>query len=149
MQVQFCIDVELGIILRREHRPRMFTNRVLRWILGPKRGEIKWGSRRLYNEELHNLNSSPNIITMIKSKRMRWKWHVACIRENRSPYKGFGGKPEGKTLLWKPRRKWEANVGNNINLKEIGWGMWSGMMWLRIGISGGPLRTRQMNFRTS
>jgi hypothetical protein len=68
------------------------------------------------------------------------------MRGTRSAYKGFGGKPEGKALLRRPRSRWEANVGNNINIKEIGWRMWSGLMWLRIGTSGGPLRTRQMNF---
>jgi hypothetical protein len=62
-----------------EHRLRVFENRVLRRIFGPKRVEVTGGWRKLHNEELHNLYSSPNIITMIKSRRMRWAGHVACM----------------------------------------------------------------------
>jgi hypothetical protein len=66
-----------SLILREEHRLRVFGNGVLRRIFGPKRDEVTGDWRKLHNEELHNLYSSSNIITMIKSKRMRWTGHVA------------------------------------------------------------------------
>jgi hypothetical protein len=66
-----------SLILREEHRLRVFENRVLRRIFGPKRDEVTGGWRKLHNEELHNLYSSPNIIIMIKSRRMRWAGRVA------------------------------------------------------------------------
>jgi hypothetical protein len=64
-------------MLRKEHRLRMFENRVLRRIFGPKRDEVTGGWRKLHNEELHNLYSSPSIIGMMKSRRMTWAGHVA------------------------------------------------------------------------
>jgi hypothetical protein len=67
-----------------EHRLRVFENRVLRRIFGPKRDEVKGGRRKLYNEELHNVYSSPSIIRMIRSRRMRWIGYVA--RMGRSAY---------------------------------------------------------------
>jgi hypothetical protein len=66
-----------SLTLREEHRLKVFGNRVLRRIFGPKRDEVTRGWRKLHNEELHNLYSSPSIIRMIKSRRMRWAWHVA------------------------------------------------------------------------
>jgi hypothetical protein len=68
-----------SLILREEHRLKVFENRVLRRIFGPKRDEVTGGWRKLHNEELHNLYSSPSIIRMIKSRRMRWAGHVALI----------------------------------------------------------------------
>jgi hypothetical protein len=65
------------LILREEHKLRVFENRVLRRIFGPKRDEVTGGWRKLHNEELHNLYSSQNIIRMIKSRRMRWTGYVA------------------------------------------------------------------------
>jgi hypothetical protein len=61
----------------------VFENRVLRRIFGPKRDEVTGGWRKVHNEELHNLYSSPSVIRMIKSRKMRWAWHVACMREKR------------------------------------------------------------------
>jgi hypothetical protein len=66
-----------SLTLRKEHRLRVFENRVLRSIFGGKRDEVTGGWRKLYNEELHDLYSSPSIIRMIKSRRMRWAGHVA------------------------------------------------------------------------
>jgi hypothetical protein len=70
-----------SLTLREEHRLRLFENRVLRRIFGAKRDEVTGGWRKLHNEELHNLYSSPSIIRMIKSRRMRWAVHVAIIGE--------------------------------------------------------------------
>jgi hypothetical protein len=74
----------------------------------------------LHNEELHILYSSPNIIRQIKSRRMRWAGHVACMGEGRNVYRVFVGKPEGKRPLERPRRRWENGI--RMDLKEIGWG---------------------------
>jgi hypothetical protein len=83
----------------------MFENRVLRRIFGPIRSEVIRGWRKLHNEELHNLCSSPNVIRM-KSKRMRWAGHVARMGEKRNTYKIFGRKPEGKRPLGRTSRRW-------------------------------------------
>jgi hypothetical protein len=92
---------------------------VLRRIFGPKRDEVTGGWRKLHNEELHNLYSSPSIIRMTKSRRMRWAGHVARMGEKRNAYKILVGKPEGKRPLRRPRRRWVDNI--KMDLKEIGW----------------------------
>jgi hypothetical protein len=97
-------------MLREEHRLRVFENRVLRRIFGPKRDEVIGGWRKLHNEGLHNLNSSPNIIRMIKSKRMRWVGYVAYRGEMRNVYKILVGKPEGKRPLGIPRHRWPCKA---------------------------------------
>jgi hypothetical protein len=74
------------------HRMRVFENRVLRRIFGPKRDKVTGGWRKLHNEELHNLYCSPSIIRMIKSRRMRWAGHLARIGENGNAYRILGGK---------------------------------------------------------
>jgi hypothetical protein len=70
-----------SLSLREEHRLRVFENRVLRRIFGPKRDEVTGEWRKLHNEELHNLNSTPDIIRQVKSRRIRWAGHVARMRE--------------------------------------------------------------------
>jgi hypothetical protein len=75
--------------------------------------------RKLHNEELHNLYSSPNIIRMFKSIRMRWAGHVARLGETRNAYRLLVGKPEGKRSLGRPRRRWVDNI--KVYLREIGW----------------------------
>jgi hypothetical protein len=77
----------------------MFENRMLRRIFVPKRGEIIGGWRKLHNEELHNLYSLPDIIRMMKSWRMRWAGHVACMRENQNTYRVLVERPERKRPL--------------------------------------------------
>jgi hypothetical protein len=72
-----------------------------------------------YNEQLHNLYSSPSVIRMLKSRRMRWAGHGARVGEIRNAYRILVGNPEGKRLLGKPRRRWADNI--KINLREIGW----------------------------
>jgi hypothetical protein len=75
--------------------------------------------RKLHNEELHNLYSSPNIIRMIKSRRMRWAGHVARMGEKRNAYGVLVGKPEEKRTVGRPRRRWLNNI--KMDLREIGW----------------------------
>jgi hypothetical protein len=81
---------------REDHKLRLFENRVLRRIFGPKREGVTRGWRKLHNEELHNLYSSPSIIRIIKSRTMRWAEHVARMREKRNVYRLLVGKPVGK-----------------------------------------------------
>jgi hypothetical protein len=76
-----------SLTLREEHRLRVFENRVLRRIFGPKRDEVTGEWRRLHNEELNNLYSSPTIIRVIKSRRMRWAGHVARMGDGRGAYR--------------------------------------------------------------
>jgi hypothetical protein len=109
-------------------------NRVLRRIFGPKRDEVTGEWRKLHSGELRTLYSSPDIIRHIKSRRMRWAGHVARMGEGRNMYRVLVGKPEGKTPIGRPRRRWEDGI--KMYLWEIGWGVWSGFIWLRIGIVG-------------
>jgi hypothetical protein len=122
---------------REEHRLRVFENRVLRRIFGPKRDEVtgEWG--KLHSGKLHNLYSSPDIIRQTKSRRMWWAGHVARMEEGRNVYRVLVGKPEGKRPLEIPRRRLEYGI--KMDLREIGLGVWSGFTWLRIGIVGGLL----------
>jgi hypothetical protein len=95
----------------------VFENRVLRRIFGPKRDEATGGWRKLHNEELHNLYSSPNI--MIKSRRVSWAGHLARIGATRNAYKILVGNPEVKRPLGRPRRRLVDNI--KLELREIGW----------------------------
>jgi hypothetical protein len=98
----------------------VFENRVLRRIFGPKRDEATGEWKKLHNEELHNLYSSPDIIRQVKSRRMRWAGHVVRMGEERKVYKVLVGKPEGKRPLGRPRRRWEDGI--RMDLRETGWG---------------------------
>jgi hypothetical protein len=98
----------------------VFENRVLRRIFGRKRDEVTREWRKLHNEELHNLYSSPDIIRQVKSRRMRWVGHVARMGKERKLYKVLVGKPEGKRPLGSPRRRWEDGV--RMDLREFGLG---------------------------
>jgi hypothetical protein len=115
----------------------VFENRVLRRISGLMRDEVTGEWRKLHSGELHNFYSSLDIIRQIKSRRMRWAGHVACMEEERNVYKVLVGKPKGKRPLERPMRRWEDGI--KMDLREIGWGVWSGFTWLRIGIIGGLL----------
>jgi hypothetical protein len=88
----------------------VFENRVLRRIFGPKRDEVTGEWRKLHNEELRDLCSSPSIIRIIKSRRMRWAGHVERMGEKRNAYRLLVGKPEGKRPLGRPRRRWVDNI---------------------------------------
>jgi hypothetical protein len=98
----------------------VFENRVLRQIFGPKRDEVMGEWRKLHNEELCDLYSSPSIIRIIKSRRMRWAGHEARMGEKRNAYRLLVGKPEGKRPLGRPRRRWVDNI--RMDLGEVGWG---------------------------
>jgi hypothetical protein len=97
----------------------VFENRVLRTIFGPKRDEVTGEWRKLHNEELHDLPSSTSIIIIMKARRMRWAGHVARMREKRNAYR-LVGKPEGRRLLGRSRRRWLDNI--RMDLVEVGWG---------------------------
>ena len=96
----------------------MFENRVLRKLFGPRRDEVTGEWRRLQNEELNDLYSSPNIVRVIKSRRMRWAGHVACMDVERGVYRVLVGKPEGRRPLGRPRRRWADNI--RLDLQEVG-----------------------------
>jgi hypothetical protein len=111
----------LFLTLREEHRLRVFENRVLRRIFGPKRDEVTGGWRRLHNEELHGLYSSPSIVRVIKARRMRWAGHMVRIGEVRGAYNILVGMPERRRPLGRPRHRWEDKI--KMDLREIGfWG---------------------------
>jgi hypothetical protein len=96
----------------------VFENRVMRRIFGPKRDGVTGGWRKLHNEELHNLYTSPSKIRIIKSWRMRGAGHVARMGEKRDVYRLLVGKPEGKRPLGRPRRSWIDNI--KMDLLETG-----------------------------
>jgi hypothetical protein len=103
----------------------VFENRVLRRIFGLKRDEVMGEWRKLHNKELRDLYSSPSIIRIIKSRRMRWVGHVALMGKKRNTYKLLVGKPEGRRPLGRPRRRWVDNI--RMDLGEVGWG---GVDWI-------------------
>jgi len=109
-----------SLTMRDERRIRVFENMVLRSILGPKRDEVTGEWRELHNEKLKDLNSSPNIVRVIKSRRVRLAGHVARMGERRGVYRVLVGKPEGKRPLGRPRRRWEDNI--KMDLQEVGCG---------------------------
>jgi hypothetical protein len=109
-----------SLTLREEHRLRVFENKVLRRIIGPKMDEVTGGWRKLHNEELRDLYSLPSIIRIIKSRRMELAGHVAQMEEKRNEYRLVVGKAEGKRPLGRPRCRWVDNI--KMDLLEIGRG---------------------------
>jgi len=108
------------LTLREKHGLRVSENRVLRKIFGPKGEEVEGGWRRPYNEVLHNLFASPNIIRVIKSRRMRWAGHVTSVGKMRNACNILVTKHEGKRPLGRNRRRWQEDI--RMNLREIVWG---------------------------
>jgi len=113
--------------LREERKLRVFENMVLRRIFGRRRDEVMGEWRRLYNEELNDLYCSPNIVRVIKLRRMRWAGHVARMGEERGVCRILVGKPEGKRPLVRPRRRCVDNI--RMDLQKVGCGYmdWIGL----------------------
>jgi hypothetical protein len=115
-----------SLTLREEHRLRVFENRVLRKIFGPKREEDGlW--RKLCNDELHNLYSSPNIFRVIKSRRLRWAGHVTHMGEGRGVFRVLVGKPKSKRPLGRHRCRGDDNI--KLDLREVGI---NGANWIQL-----------------
>ena len=126
-----------SLTLREERRLRVFENRVLRRVFGPKRDEVSGEWRKLHNEELSDLYSLPNIVRVVKSRRMRWAGHLGRMGQGRGVHRVLVGRPEGKRPLGRPRSRW------GIILRWI-FRKWAGVVrtgwsWLRIGTGGGHL----------
>ena len=109
-----------SLTLQDKRKLRLMENMVLRRIFGPRRDEVKGEWRRLHNEELNDLYCSPNIVRVIKSRRMKWAGHVACMGEERGVYRVLVGKAEGKRPLGRPRRRCVYNI--RMDLQEVGCG---------------------------
>jgi hypothetical protein len=124
--VVLCGCETWSLTLREERKLRVFENMVFRRIFGPRRDEVTGEWRRLHNEELNDLYCSPNILRVIKWRRMRWVGHVACVNE-RGVYRVLVGKLEGKRPLGRPRHRWMDNI--RMDLQEVGCGFvdWIGL----------------------
>jgi len=109
--------VTWSLTLREECRLRMFDSTVLRRIFWPRRVEVRGEWRKLRNEELNDQYSSPNIVRVIKSRRIRWTVNVARLGDRRGVFTVLVGKPEGKRPLGRPRRRWEDNI--KMDLQEV------------------------------
>jgi hypothetical protein len=116
-----------SLTLREDRKLRVNENKVLRRIFGPRSEEVTGEWRRLHNEELNDLYSSPSIVRVIKSRRMRWAGYVARMGEERGVYRVLVGKPEGRRPLGRPRRRWMNNI--RMDLQEVGCGYmdWIGL----------------------
>ena len=119
--------LEGGSTLREERKLRAFESMVLRRIFGPRRDEVTGEWRRLYGEELNDLYPSPNIVGVIKSRRMRWVGHLARMGEESGVYRVLVGKPEGRRPLGRPRCRWANNI--SMGPQEVGCGYmdWIGL----------------------
>jgi len=113
--------------LKEKRRLRVFENKVLRRIFGPKRNEVTGEWRKLHIEELSDLYSLPNNVRVVKSRRMRWVGYLARTGERRGVYSVLVGKPEGKRPLGRPRSRWEDNI--KMYLQGVGSGS---MDWIEL-----------------
>jgi hypothetical protein len=113
----------------------VFENSALRRIYGPRRDEVTGRWRKLHNEELHDMYTSPSIIRNNQVEESEMGGAYSILQEKRNAYRLLVGKPEGKRPLGRPRQRWENNI--KMDLGEIGWGgvVWTGFVWLRIGAS--------------
>ena len=135
--------------LREERKQRVFENIVLRRIFGPRRDEVTGEWRRLHNEELNDLYSSPNTVRVIKSRRIRWAGHVVRMGEERGVYRVLVGKRQGRRPMGRPRRRWVDNI--RTDLQEVGCGHmdWIGLAqdrdrWRTVVSAVINLRVREM-----
>jgi hypothetical protein len=130
--------------LTEEHRLRVSENKLLGKIFGPKREEDgSW--RKVHNDDIHCLYSSPNIVRVIKSRRVKWAVHVARMGEGRGVYRVLVGRAGGKRPLGRPRSRWEDNI--KLDLREIGI---DEANWIRLAQNGVQWRAfvnTVMNFR--
>jgi len=113
--------------LREERKLRVFENMVLRRIFGTRGDEVTGEWRRLHNEELNDLYSSPNIVRVIKSRRIRWAGHVARMDEERGLYRVLVGEPVGKRSVGRPRRRWVDNIRKDLQEVGCGYMDWIGL----------------------
>jgi len=137
LKIKICRTVILSVVLygcetwsltlREERKLRVFGNRVLRRIFGLRRDEVAGEWRRLHNEEINDLYTSPNIVQVIKSRRMRWAGHVAHMGEERGVYGVLVGKLEGMRPLGRPRRRWADNIRMDLKEVECVYRDWIGM----------------------
>jgi hypothetical protein len=139
VKVKICKTIILPVILygcetwsltlREEHRQRALEKRVLRRIFKPKGDEVMGDWRYFNSEELHKLYSSSDIIRQMKSRGMRWAgmWRAWERKEKLGNF-------EGKRPLERPRRRWEDGI--RMDLRKIGLGVWSGVIWIRVGTRG-------------
>jgi len=136
---------EYGLLtLTEERRLKVFENRVLRRIFGLGRDKVIKELRKLHNEELNDLYYSPNIVRVIKSRRMRWAGHVACMGNRIGVFEDLVGKPEGKRTLGRHRCRWDDNI--QTDLQEVG----CGKDWIELAEDRNRWRalvTAVMNFR--
>jgi len=110
-----------SLTLREKCRLRVFENRVLRRVFGPKRDEVTGEWRKLHNEELKDLYSLPDIVQVVKSRRMRWAGHVVRMGEGRGVHRVLVGKHERKRPMGRPRRRWEDNIKMDLLGSGRGW----------------------------
>ena len=133
-----------SLTLREERRLRVFENRVLRRVFGPKRDKVTGEWRKLHNEEFRDLYSLPNIVRVVKSRKMKWAGHVARMGEGRGVHRVLVGKPEGKRPVGRPRCRWRDNI--KMDLQEVG----GGGDWMELAQDRDRWRalvTMVMNFR--
>jgi len=124
-----------SLTMREERRLSVSENGVLRITFGPKRDEGTAEWRKLHSGRLYDLYCSPNIVRVIKSRRIRWAGHVAHMDDRRGVYRVLVGKPEGKRPLERPRRRWEDNIKKS--LQEVGCGS---MDWIELAHDRGRWR---------
>ena len=120
-----------SLTLREERKLRVFENRVSRKIFGPMSDEVTWEWRRLHNKELNDLYSSPNIVRVIKLRRMRWAGHVARMGKERGVYRILVGKPEGRRPLGRPRHRWADNIRMDLQVVGCVYMDWIGLAQYR------------------
>jgi hypothetical protein len=113
--------------LRKERRLRVFENRVLKRIFGPKRDEVKGECRKLHNKELNVLYSSPYMVRVIKLRRMRWAGPLARMGEGKGMYRVLVGISGEKRPLRRPRHRWKDNI--KMDLQKVGCG---NMDWIKL-----------------